>query len=122
MTKKHYNSKPIYTSGRTRPIGIVRGDTFYKSIHGTRHFLRFPPAIAIDALAIEEAKAAGAARIEVLDQDTGTTYRASVEHFEQAGTLFDRGYGSQIYLPFNGWMQSRRGGGLQLSWKIGETA
>jgi hypothetical protein len=122
MTKNHYNSKPIYVSGRAKPIGKVRGDTFYKSIHGTRHFLRFPPAIAIDALAIEEAKAVGAIMIEVLDQDTGTRYRASMAHFEQAGTLFDRGFGSQIYLPFNGWTQSRRGGELQLSWKIGEPA
>ena len=43
-----------------RVVGEVRGDVFYKSVYGSKHFLRIPRAIANDVKVLDEAEQAGA--------------------------------------------------------------
>jgi hypothetical protein len=101
------NSSTIYSGSKV--IGRVKGDTFYKSIKGSVHMLRKPPAIAISLDALDQAEAAGAVKIKVTDQESGTTYGARIEFIRERGVIFDRGYGEQIYLALAGWTKTLRG-------------
>ncbi|MDZ4159477.1 MAG: hypothetical protein U1B80_06785, partial [Anaerolineaceae bacterium] len=107
---QNVKNKAIYAAGRI--IGEVEGSTFKKAIHGSRHFLRQPPAIAISVDALDAAEHAGATQIEVLDKESGVRYRSSVQHFRDVGFTFERGFGRQIALPMAGWTMSSRGGQL----------
>ena len=98
----------IYVANRI--VGYVAGDTFYKKLAGSRHFLRKPPAIAFDVSSLEQAKAAGAEVVKVTDKETGITYTATMLHIFAKGKKFNRGYGEQIYLAMSGW--TRRGKGI----------
>jgi hypothetical protein len=101
-----------------RVVGKVEGDTFYKSIKGSKHFLRVPPAIAFDILSIDEAEEAGAVKVQVVDQETGTIYKSTIQNIREHGEEFNRGFGNQIFLVLEGWVKTKRGGGLQLGlWK-----
>jgi hypothetical protein len=97
----------IYSGSKV--IGRVKGDTFLKSIKGSKHMLRKPPAIAISIDALDQAQAAGAVRVKVTDQESGTTYTATIEHLREDGFEFDRGYGPQIGLVLDGWSRTLRG-------------
>lgn len=92
-------------AGNGKAVGTVRGDTFYKSIQGSKHLLRQPPAIAFDVCSLEQAKAAGVIFVKVTDTETKTTYTAELSHILEHGTRFNRGWGEQIYLPLNGWIK-----------------
>lgn len=102
------NYTPIFSVGG-KPCGKVGGDTWYKTIAGSRHILRQPPAIAFDLETVNQAERAGAVRVRVTDRETGTLYTASLAHIREAGFSFDRGFGWQIALPLQGWTITRRG-------------
>jgi hypothetical protein len=105
----HYTTqKAVYTASG-KAIGKIRGDTFYKSIKGSRHMLRCPPAIALDLAGLNQAEQASALRVVVTDTETGTQYRSTIAHIRQAGFELDRGYGRQLALELTGWIQSTRG-------------
>ena len=55
-------------------VGTVEGNTFSKTVDSSKHFLRTPPAIAFDELALSQAEEMGASRIKVKDKLTGITY------------------------------------------------
>lgn len=93
----------VFAAGKA--IGGVRGDTFYKSIRGSRHFLKRPPAIALDCQSITDARAAGAVWAEVADTETGKVYRAKLDTIERHGHVFNYGFGEQIFLKFSSWGQ-----------------
>jgi hypothetical protein len=97
-----------------RIVGRVEGDTFYKSIKGSKHFLRVPPAIAFDVSSLDDAEEAGAVKVQVVDQETGIVYKSTIQHIREYGEEFNRGFGNQIFLVLEGWVKSKRGGGLQL--------
>lgn len=86
-----------------RVVGTVRGDTLYKTIHGERHFLRYPPAIAFDFVTLETAERAGAQYVQVKDADSGKLYRASVQTIRRKGMFVNRGHGDQIALALKDW-------------------
>jgi len=86
-------------------VGHVRGDTFYKSIRASVHMLRKPPAIALDCQSIADAEQAGATWAEILDTESGRVYRARLETIRRYGTVFNRGFGEQIYLCLSAWGQ-----------------
>ena len=92
---------PVYSGSHV--IGVVRGNAFRKTISGSKHFLRQPPAIAVSLDALESAEKFGACWLEVLDRETNTTYQASIEHFRQDSFAFDRGYGKQLALVLSKW-------------------
>jgi len=112
LTDVQINSTPIYV--RSKVVGIVQGNTFLKSIR-KNHFLQKPPAIAFDIDSLNQAKQAGAVNVQVTDRNTGTIYRATIQHILENGREFNRGHGDQIFLVLDGWVKSKPGGGLQLS-------
>jgi hypothetical protein len=99
--RKSSKSTPIRVGGRV--VGKVEGDTFYKSLDGSRHFLRIPPAICFDVQSLKEAERAGAVYTEVTDRETGRAYRASIRSIWENGFKVNRGFGEQISLPFDKW-------------------
>ena len=111
--KKQNNYQPHDTTkfydGFGHVVGTLRGDTFYKSVYGSRHMLRKPQAWALDKQALEDAKRAGAVYVQIVDNETGTVYRAPVSHILEAGFDLNRGYGSQIALPLAGWTRTIKG-------------
>jgi hypothetical protein len=87
-------------------VGYVRGDTFYKTLSGSKHFKRKPAGIANDVSAINDALNAGASWVEETDRETGQIYRASIELINSMGILFNEGFGNQINLLFQYWTVS----------------
>lgn len=65
--------------------------------------LRRPRAWACDRDALDQARAAGASTVEVLDRDTGATYRADLADFYRRGVTVNRGHGVQLALPLAYW-------------------
>lgn len=103
----HSTASPVYAQGRV--VGRVRGNVFRKSVRGSRHMLRRPPAWALDVGSLLEAERLGARFVEVFDRDTGATYRADVADVRRHGFTFDRGHGRQIGLPLERWTVRRAG-------------
>jgi hypothetical protein len=97
------NCTPIYRADGRAIVGRVEGDTFYKRARSTVHLLRRPRAWACDVDALDQARAAGAEWVEILDQDTGARYRAALADFYRRGLKVDRGHGLQLALPLAAW-------------------
>ena len=97
------SNTPIYRADGRAIVGRVEGDTFYKRARSTVHLLRRPRAWACDVDALDQARAAGAEWVEVLDQDTGARYRVALVEFYRRGLRVDRGHGLQLALPLECW-------------------
>jgi hypothetical protein len=95
------------TTGRA--IGYVKGNTFYKTVAASRHFLRTPPAIAFDTCSLEAAQRAGAEKVIVKDKESGVSFRAQISYILEKGFPVNRGFGEQIALPLAGFIRSRPG-------------
>jgi hypothetical protein len=93
---------PIYVHGRSTPIGYVEGTVFYKWIQGSKHILRTPRALAFDRSTLADAERAGAVWVEVVDSETGTTYRAAIDGIWQHCFPVCRGY-DQVALALTRW-------------------
>ena len=102
---------PVYVGDRV--VGHVRGDTFHKSIR-PNHYLTRPRAIALDVGNVRDAIAAGATHAQIVDAESGATYRAALDDILRDGTRFNRGYGDQIFLPLDQWTRPDRGDQLAL--------
>lgn len=87
----------IFCNGRA--VGRITGRTFAKTITGSKHLLRQPPAIAFDRSTLRDARAAGAVVVAVTDAETRRTYRATIDDIETHGFAVRRGYGDQVALP-----------------------
>ena len=97
------NSIPIYRADGRAVVGRVEGDTFHKTARSTVHMLRQPRAWACDVDALDQARAAGATRVVIFDQDTGRRYAADLADFYRRGLRVDRGHGAQLALPLACW-------------------
>jgi hypothetical protein len=95
------NHTPIYISQRV--IGVVAGDTFRKSITGSKHILRRPRAIAFDRCTLLDAAAAGATCAAILDRETGITYSISFETIDRHSFPVHRGHGDQVAVTLEHW-------------------
>ncbi len=95
------NSIPVHVGARV--VGSVYGDVFRKHVRGSAHFLRRPPAIALDVQSIADAESAGAMWAEIHDTESGKVYRARLSSIRAYGAVFNRGFGQQIYLPLSAW-------------------
>lgn len=111
MSKNDYT--PIFSSQGKR-IGTVSGGIFEKRIHGSRHILRTPPGLAVDLRALMDAEAAGATRIRITDLETGIRYSTAISNLKRAGFTFDRGFGRQIGMGIDSFIQERPGAPDQL--------
>ena len=87
-------------------VGTVSGDTLSKQVDSSKHFLRTPPAIAFDELALSKAEELGASKIKVKDKLTGITYYSSIEAVRSRGFTFNRGFGNQIGLSLTEWSKN----------------
>tara|TARA_R100000742_G_C4251716_1_gene69974 strand:- start:128 stop:463 length:336 start_codon:yes stop_codon:yes gene_type:complete len=87
-------------------VGKVNGDTLEKTLDSSKHFLRTPPAIAFDELALSEAVKLGAVKIKVEDSLTGITYHSNIETVRSRGFAFNRGFGSQLGLELSEWSKN----------------
>jgi hypothetical protein len=94
----------------SKVVGKVVGETFQKTIHGSKHFLRTPPAIALDFQSLIEAEKAGARKIQIFDLESQKTYHASIEHIRRVGFELNRGFGKQLALSLDEWIVTRVGG------------
>lgn len=101
--RQQNSSVPIYRADGRAVIGCVVGDTFYKRARSSVHMLARPRAWAADVDALDQAQAVGAAWVEVLDLDTGATYRAELADFYRRGISVRRGHGDQLALPLACW-------------------
>ncbi|MBI4294636.1 MAG: hypothetical protein HY669_00525 [Chloroflexi bacterium] len=103
-----------------RIIGWLEGDTFIKPVYGSKHQLRTPAAWAIDATAFDEVVKERARNILVWEKESGTRYRASVEHFDKHKGVLDRGHGVQYYLVLSRWqIEPSRDAPRQLALALG---
>lgn len=98
---KPKKSIPIFVGSRV--VGFVSGDTFYKTIKGSRHLLKQPPAIAFDLSSLDDAESMGAERVEVKDSESGRIYRASIVLIRSSGFAVNRRFGSQWALSLPYW-------------------
>jgi hypothetical protein len=101
--QKNSSGIPIYRHDGAAVIGQVIGDTFHKRVRSSTHMLRRPRAWACDVDALDQAQAAGAVWVAILDQDTGRTYRAALADFYSRGVRVGRGHGDQLALTLNLW-------------------
>lgn len=88
---------------------MVRDGVLRKRVRGSVHFLRRPPAIAWDTVALEQARALGATRCEVRDVETGVVYVAPLDALDRYGFDLDRGHGLQRALPLDRWTVTEPG-------------
>lgn len=87
----------------TQVVGKVLNGVFTKRVRGSRHFLRKPPAIALDIDTLEQALRLGATMVEIYDLESGMFYRAKIDLIFEKGFKFNRGYGDQIALCLSRW-------------------
>ncbi len=85
-----------------RVVFTVEGRTLKKAIRGSRHLLKNPPAISIDANEYD-ARRSAVDLLDVFDQETEITYTISRESFDRYCVEFDRGYGRQYYVALGRW-------------------
>ena len=105
--KRSFPSQPHYTPTPRRsqyPLhGKVEGGVWRKRLCASKHFLRKPPAIAVDVQDLERAEACGAELLSVVDVETGRTYLAALSVIRKHGLELDRGFGLQVALPLHRW-------------------
>jgi hypothetical protein len=94
-------STPIYAGNRV--IGHVTGDTFHKSILGSKHILRTPRAICFDRSTLYDAAQAGATCAVIVDRERGTVYTATFATIRAYSFPVLRGYGDQVGVPLDHW-------------------
>lgn len=96
---------PIRVNAKT--IGEVRGETFYKNLVASKHFLRVPRAIAFDVSSLTDAENADARFVQVTDIETSRVYRASIATIRAKGFRVARGFGEQIALAMEFWNRDK---------------
>lgn len=96
-------------------VGEVRGDTFYKRLRASAHFLNVPPAIAFDVSSLNDAERAGARFVQITDAESGRVYRQSIAAIRAKGFRVARGHGEQVALALNEWAREGEPLGEQMT-------
>lgn len=84
-------------------VGHLEGSRFIKSVIGSIHRLRCPPAWAIDAEVFDSQVKTNATEFLIVDRETRLEYHCSVKTFDRLKGELDRGFGRQYYLTLNHW-------------------
>lgn len=97
-------AKIYLTLSNGQVYGVLDTDTrtLSRRAHSTKHFLRRPAAIALDADSYDQHRAQFDL-VEVYDLDTQRTYRISARDFDAYRFVVDRGYGRQYAVCLNRW-------------------
>lgn len=94
---------PTFLRGADGKVyGSLVHRTLQKRVQGSKHLLRQPPAIAIDARLYDAYRTRFDA-IEVVDTETGRVYRLPAERFDALRFELERGYGRQYAVPLHSW-------------------
>lgn len=115
LPQKH---KTILKVGN-KVIGFLNDNRFIKSVIGSKHKLRRPPAFAIDAEAFDRQIKPNAKEFVIIDKEAGLEYHCSIEAFDRLKGELDRGFGRQYFLTLNHW-EVRNNGHGQLDFRGGE--
>jgi len=101
-SQQNHNQNNIYVSNRC--VGAVDNGIFHKSIKGSRHLLRTPPAICLSVESLRQAEDRGASEIEIADTETGKVYQSKIEYFRQHAWKIQRGgYEPQLAMRLELW-------------------
>lgn len=84
-------NEPFQIRVEGRVIGEVLKGIFKKTITGSLHFLKKPPAIALSVESLAQAERAGAVEIHITDRETGRVYACTFEHFKNRAFPIQRG-------------------------------
>jgi len=103
---EHRTSRIARFDGRV--AWVIDGRVLRRTIDGSRHLLRQPPAIAFDAAEYQRLRREFD-RIAVKDRESGIIYRITASDFDAKRELLDRGYGLQYYVCLEHW-QTTQGG------------
>lgn len=96
--------RQLLYDARGRRVASVAGGVLRKTIHGQRHILRNPPAIAFDVAIVDAAQQAGATEVEVTDSDSGRQFWCTLSAFREHAFELNRGFGCQLALPLTRWV------------------
>ena len=77
-------------------VGNIKGKTFSRELDSSKDFLRTPPAITFDELALSK----------VEDTLTGISYYSTINAIRSRGFSFNRGFGSQVGLALSEWSKN----------------
>lgn len=86
---------------------LPNNEILFKRISRSRHFLKTPPAIAIDEEIFNEAIEEGIGYVQIFEREERVYYSATVEKFKGKAILIDRRFGRQLALPLNYWVTSK---------------
>ena len=84
----------------------IKERTLVRSIRGSKHLLRHPPAIAFDANAYERLRP-WFDDVRVEDRESGLAHLIPATEFDEHSNKLDRGFGLQFYVELDFWMQER---------------
>ncbi|MBC8508213.1 MAG: hypothetical protein H8D34_25410 [Chloroflexi bacterium] len=103
MNQYNTNQTPVYREDGRRVVGYIIGDTFYKTVSGSKHFLRQPPAIMFDVQSLESAQRYGAKNVQVKDRETERIYAATIALIWEKPIYKNYGFGAQVGLCLKDW-------------------
>lgn len=97
------SNAPVFLRGANGKVyGVIANRTLCKRVYGSKHILRKPPAIAIDA-PLYDAYRAQFDALAVEDMETGKVYRLSAKRFDALRWTLERGYGKQYAVALRFW-------------------
>ncbi len=96
-----YTTTPVRVGRKI--VGHVSRGVFYKAVSASIHFLRSPRAICLDVESLNDAEQAGAKLVEIIDRESGKSYRAPIARIREKGFKLNRGYGQQLALCVDEW-------------------
>jgi len=90
--------------GKSRMVGETVGSEFRKKVHSSKHFLKIPPAIAIEKTVWDSLQGEGIKIIRIKDLDKNQYWNVLYETFSNKKMLIERGgFDKQYALPIEWW-------------------
>jgi len=90
--------------GKLKVVGETVGNEFRKMVHSSKHFLKVPPAIAIEKTVWDSLIGEGVQLIRVKDLDHDQYWNVSYSVFDRKKMLIERGgFEKQYALPLKWW-------------------
>lgn len=100
--------QPVIVKGAC--VGTTDNGVFRKRVDSRYHFLRVPPAIALDLHIFEDMERHQTDdTVAILDTFSRNQYWATVAMIRKQGVIIDRGHGKQIALALGCWMATESG-------------
>jgi len=96
--------RPLY-SPEGKVCAVIVGGVLKKAVEGSKHFLRQPPAIALDLGAVQAAEADGVSLVVVIDRETSAVYQTTITELHERGFCLNRGFGEQIAMRLDRWQR-----------------